>query len=80
MSDLCNWRKTANGHTGKIHWTFINRHTLKTTMAKHFIWLQRVYFFYFEDSFELFEVSQLLPSGGENLCVPFLFSPEYGNP
>lgn len=49
-------------------------------MAKHFIWLQRVYFFYFEDSFELFEVSQLLPSGGENLCVPFLFSPEYGNP
>lgn len=35
--------------------------------------------FCFEDSFELFAVSQLLPKGRENLCVPLLFSPECDN-
>ena len=41
-------------------------------MEKRFVQLQRVYFFfYFEDSFELFGVSWL--NGGQNLCVPSAF-------
>lgn len=47
ISCLHNWRKTANEYIGKIHWTFINGHSLKTTMAECSIQLQRVYYFFF---------------------------------
>lgn len=53
---------------------------METTAAKRLIQLQRVYLLYFEDSFEWFSVSELLPEGGENLCVPLLFPPDCDKP
>lgn len=48
--------------------------------GKSLIQLQRVYLLCFEESFERFGVSRLLPEGGENLCVPLLFPLECDKP